>query len=170
MDDKIKHSEAFLREMTNSSSGFVTPTSYFSQVEDKILMNSLEDSFSKTEGFGVPDTYFETLEDRILNQVKDAEVRVIPFRKKVLKWIPAAAAAIIALFITFNFIDFNSNEITDDEIINWFENDLSMVTSDDFALALEESELSEITITTLSENTIEEYLNNQDITSLLEDY
>ncbi len=172
MNKEIQNSEDYLKEITKSNSGFVTPNSYFSEVEEKLYLKAVEDSFSKTEGFGVPDTYFNSLEDVILSKIDatNKKVKVIPLRKKILRWIPAAAAAVIALFVTLNFFDFIDNEITDDEIINWFENDLTAVSNEDFALAFEDSDLNEISITTISENSIQEYLNNQDITSLLEDY
>ena len=175
MEKEIKKSEEYLYKTVGISTGFSTPTSYFEEVDDKLLINTLENSFSKTEGFGVPDSYFESLENSILSKVNSESkaTKAIPLRKQIVKWIPAAAAATIALFLTLNFITFGSNELTDDEIVNWFENNSEIITNDDFALAFEDADFNELSLlsNSISANSIEEYLNNNDdIESLLEDY
>ena len=171
MEKEIKHIEQKLQNLVGKETGFALPKSYLSDFEDTLEMNVIESSFSKTEGYSIPENYFDSLENTILSKVKK-EPKIISFKSNVYRFITVAAAIIIVIFIGVNFVDSNSIELTDDEIANWFESDIESITNYDLALALEDVYLqdSEITISSITTNSIEEYLNNEDITNLLEDY
>lgn len=169
MEQEIKHSEDFIKSIAGTKTGYTTPTSYFSKAEETIYLRSMQNDFSKTEGYGVPESYFDTLEDRIFENLnKETKPKVIPIRKHLLRWIPAAAA-VIALYFTLSTFDFSNNEVTNDDIVSWLESDLESITSEDFILAFEETELNNLSFASddISTTTLEEYFDNEDITILL---
>jgi hypothetical protein len=165
MDNELKNSEDFIRELT-SKSGFSTPTDYFDQVEDRFSSKLREEALPKNHGFKVPDAYFNGLEDAILAKVVK-QPKVISLRKRIIKMIPAAAAASVALFLALNFISFEE-EVTTQEIENWFKNDIYRISSDDITIAFEDIDLSdEESVSSLNMDEIENYLENIDTSPLL---
>ncbi len=170
MDKEIKNIEESLKQIVGSKSGFSIPNSYFSELEDKLHINAIEDSFSTTEGFDVPDTYFDSIEESILEKVREPKQKVISLNNRVLKWIPAIAASVLLLF-TLIFFDFSSDELTEDDLVAWFENDIESINQVDLLVAFEDVDLEDENFipASINEIKIEDYLNNEDITNLFDD-
>lgn len=172
MKKEIQSLEDNLKKLVGNETGFSIPKSYFYTIEEKINLHTLENSFCDTEGFAVPDGYFENIENEILAKVAlTPKSRVISLTKRIALWIPAAAAT-IALLFTLNFIDFNNDELSKEEIVTWLQNDIESITSEDMALVFKNLNIddTDLTISSVSTNAIEEYLNNQEISTLLENY
>lgn len=172
MKEEIRHSELALEKLVGKQTGFTAPKNYFCQVEDRLLFE-LENPLSSTEGFGIPEAYFESLDDTILSRIAaDNTPQVISLRQRLTPWISLAAAACIVVFIGFSFWNSNMTELTDDDIVNWFEGDVNAVSNEDFALAFDEADLNDLktTLDAVKDASIEEYLLNEDITSILEEY
>lgn len=170
MKDELKHKEKFLKSLTNGESGFTVSESYFNGLEN-VILNSYkqEKHLSKTEGFDIPPSYFENLENEIIAKIKERPTKIISLKKRLIKWIPAAA--IITLFLIIQFSQTKKSELTNEEIISWLQNETeSSITQEDFILAFETSDFADTDwFSSLSDNSIEEYLTNQDINSLLYD-
>lgn len=107
MSKKIKHIK---------NSGFTIPSSYFNEVEEKILQEiTLEKNGSKNLPFSIPNGYFETLESRILLKLHPKkEPKIISLiHTKAFKY-AVSIAAIIILFISIftniskNMFDFDA--------------------------------------------------------------
>lgn len=162
------------------TNGFSMPTNYFNELENDLIERISEISLpKKTNVGGVPEGYFDSLEDSILGKIKEEqieeskrEVKVISLSQRIRKYIPVAAAASVLLFIaTYFFIPSTEpGEVTIAELDDWFENgygetnsyELAMLfTSDDFS---EEEDLS----VNVSDDTIEEYFNTIDTSTLIE--
>lgn len=168
MDNELKNSEEYLRSKSLDA-GFSAPESYFDSIEDAFSAKLREENLPKGHGYTAPDTYFEELEARIIdNVIQPKETKVIPLRRRVLQLIPAAAAAVIALMVVFNLQD-NFEEVSTEEIANWFESDIYRITSDDLSLALEDLDLEDDVVTSIDEDAIENYLENIDTTPLLDE-
>ncbi|CAL2094424.1 hypothetical protein [Tenacibaculum sp. 190524A05c] len=167
-------------ETVPDTNGFSMPTNYFNELENDLIERISEISLpKKTNIGGVPEGYFDSLEDSILGKIKEEqieeskqEVKVISLSQRIRKYIPVAAAASVLLFIaTYFFIPSTEpGEVTIAELDEWFENgygetnsyELAMLfTSDDFS---EEEDLS----VNVSDDTIEEYFNTIDTSTLIE--
>lgn len=166
MDNELKNSEDFISKFASEEANFSVPSNYFDSVEDTFSAKLSEEMLPNHHGFDVSDTYFNELEDVILSKVS-IQPKVISLRRRIIKMIPAAAAASIALFIALNFITFEK-EVTVQEIENRFDNDIYRISSDDITLAFEDIDLSdEEADTSINIDDIENYLENIDTTSLL---
>ncbi len=175
MENEIKNSIAFINKKTGKKSGFSAPSNYFDNLEEEIAIKIAQDSFEKESAFKVPETYFSSLEDNILAQVstKKKETKVINFRNRFLKLIPYATAASIVLFIGLNSFVFNSNEqltldaLSDNDIEYWL--DTNTLNTNDIAEILEDEILdeNEFSFTEIKDESIEDYINSIDNTSLL---
>ncbi|MBU3011972.1 hypothetical protein KO506_11200 [Polaribacter vadi] len=175
MENEIKHSVAFLRKQIGNKAGFSTPSNYLNNLEDDITIKISEESFIKETSFKVPDTYFNNLEDDILSKVtsEEKETKVISFKERVLKILPFAAAASIALFIGLNSFVFNTSNsntidtLSDDDFEYWL--DASTIDTDDIVEILPEDilEINEFSFALIEDETIEDYINSIDNTSLL---
>lgn len=174
MENEIKNSIKFINEKTGKKSGFSSPSNYFDNLEEEISCKILEENFEQEIGFNVPHTYFENLDNTILAKVnsKEKKSKVIPLRSKVLKFIPYAAAACIALFIGLNSFVFNVNEqitlenLSDTDIENWL--DSNTLNTNDITEILENEILDEndFSLTELQDDSIEDYIISIDNTSL----
>ncbi|MDT7833202.1 hypothetical protein RQM59_12465 [Flavobacteriaceae bacterium S356] len=167
MDNELKNSEDFIREKTTRE-GFSVPEHYFDSVEDIFSAKLKEEALPKQNGFKAPKDYFDTLEDRIIDKVVPSKVtKVIPLRRRFIKMMPVAAAAVIALLVIFN-MPADIDDPTPDEIVNWFENDIYRISSDDISIAFEDVELDDDVVdTSIDIDDIETYLENIDTSSLL---
>lgn len=87
-------------------------------------MNNEKDIFDyiKAKKVDVPDvSYFDSLADSIISK---GQVKVIPLYKKPLFWMSSAAAAVILLFVAFNFSDDSSIQDKPLLALNDMDNDL----------------------------------------------
>lgn len=177
MENEIKHSEAFISNKIGKKPGFTTPSNYFNNLEDDISIKISEENFIKKNSFKVPDTYFSTIEDNILAKVSSEakkETKVISLKNRFLKIIPFAAAASIALFIGLNSYVFKSDNtnnnlkaLTDEDFEQWL--DISTIHTDDIVEILPEDilEINEFSFALIEDESIEDYINSIDNTSIL---
>jgi hypothetical protein len=175
MDKEVKKSINYIRSKTDKNTGFCTPQNYFNNLEDVINVKLYEEKFPVKNGFKAPDTYFNNIEDRFLSTilVSKKETKVIYFKDKILKMIPYAAAASIVLFISLNSFVFTTDEeltinsLTDTEIEYWL--DSNTLNTNDISIVLEDELLKEndFYFTTIKDETIEDYINSIDSTTLL---
>ncbi|APZ46919.1 hypothetical protein BW723_11770 [Polaribacter reichenbachii] len=175
MENEIRHSVAFISKKIGKKPGFSAPSNYFDNLEDDISIKISEENFAKNTSFKVPNTYFNNLEDTILEKIssKEKETKIISLKERVFKLIPYAAAASIALFIGLNSFVFNTDNantleaLTDDDFEQWL--DVSSIETDDIVEILPEDilEINEFSFALIEDESIEDYINSIDNTSLL---
>ena len=176
MEQEINKSEAFLKSVLQNSAGFSVPKDYFDTAEDRFSSFLIEKELPEETGFFVPENYFQTVEKSILKKTGfKKEVKVISLKSKFLKYIPVAAVASIALFLSINyFTSSNDSEINFDllertDIENWIVENSNELSDKDF-VAILHSEISnenDFAITDLQSDAIEEYIINIEESSLL---
>lgn len=173
MNDNKQHNEDFLNQKLGKQPGFNMPDNYFNDLENDLMSKLIVEDLPEKCGFETPEHYFDSLEDQILNKIngetKTSEPKVISLRKRIVKFTSFAAAASVVLFITFQFINIpTTTEETNITIDEWFEN--SDVTTDELALLFDDQDFSENDLSYASdENGIEDYLDNIDNSSLLDE-
>ena len=174
MNNEIKHSEDFIRNTIGNKTGFTTPKNYLNEFENNTFSTFLENNIQKETKFNIPSDYFNNLEEKILAKVSSEvkEVKVISFKDRVLRFIPAVAAASVLLFIGLNY--FTNTKTTFDDITiadleTWYENDIENINSSELAMVFETADFEEDTFseTIIKNENLEEYLNSIDHTSLL---
>jgi hypothetical protein len=81
----------------------------------------LENEPKITTGFKTPDHYFDTLSAQVLQQINDAEVKVIPIykRKKVLTMLAAAVVVIGLMIPIVNNYNNTSKELDEATLENY---------------------------------------------------
>lgn len=176
MKKETNHSVAYLQNKVGNKNPFFTPENYFDSLENEILIKQLEESILKKQAFETPAQYFTNLEDTIISKttVTNKNVKVITFKHKILKAIPFAAAASILLFIGLNsFVfdastdDLNIENLNNSDIEYWLNN--NEINDSDVALLLDEEILNdnEFSLTHIKAESIEEYINSIDNTTLI---
>lgn len=176
MEQEINNSEVFLKSVLQNSVGFSVPKDYFNTAEDRFSSFLIERELPEETGFSIPENYFQNLEKSILRKTGlKKEVKIISLKNKLLKYIPVAAAASLALFLSINYftsstsseINFDTLEQTDIE--NWIVENSNELSDKDF-VAILHSEISnenDFAITDLQSDAIEEYIINIEESSLL---
>jgi hypothetical protein len=175
MKNEIKHSVDFINKKAGNGTGFSVPTNYFKELELDIEAKITAETFKKETAFNVPDSYFENIENSILENISLDEntTKVITLKERILKTIPYASVASIALFIGLNTFVFNTTEtltfetISDTEIEYWLnENTISTA---EIATLLEDEISNEnaFSFANIEDDSIEDYINSIDNTSLL---
>ena len=176
MEQEINKSEAFLKSVLQNSTGFSVPKDYFDTAEDRFSSFLIEKELPEETGFFVPENYFQTVEKSILKKTGfKKEVKVISLKSKFLKYIPVAAVASIALFLSINyFTSSNDSEINFDllertDIENWIVENSNELSDKDFITLLhnEISNENDFALTDLQNDAIEEYIINIEESSLL---
>lgn len=167
MKQETNKSEAFLKSVLQNSTGFSVPKDYFNTADDRLTSFFIEKELPEKTGFSVPENYFQTVEKSILKKIRfKKEVKVISLKSKFLKYIPAAAVASVALFLSINYFtssndsEINFNTIGETDIENWILENSNELSKEDFA-ALLHSEISNennFTLTELRNDEIEEYM------------
>lgn len=179
MENNLKNSEDYLRKILQKDTGFSTPKKYFSKVEETLSSIIFEEKLPKKNGLQTPENYFNNLEDTILDKVITKKVKVVSLKNRLLKYIPIATAASIALFLSINFINgSNSKSINFDnlaqvDIENWIIDNATELTTEDFETILNTESINEedFAFTDLKNDAIEDYIIDTDHTFLLnEDY
>ena len=176
MEQEINKSEAFLKSVLQNSTGFSVPKDYFDTAEDRFSSFLIEKELPEETGFFVPENYFQTVEKSILKKTGfKKEVKVISLKSKFLKYIPVAAAASLALFLSINYftsstsseINFDTLEQTDIE--NWIVENSNELSDKDFITLLhnEISNENDFALTDLQNDAIEEYMINIEESTLL---
>ncbi|WP_397446168.1 hypothetical protein [Polaribacter sp. R77954] len=175
MENDIKHSEDFIKNKVGKKPYFKLPTDYFDTIENEITAKISEDKLDKTNAFKVPEDYFSNVEHEVFKNINfnQKTTKVISFKERLRKAIPYAAAASIALFISLNTFVFNTNKelnfdaISDSEIEYWL--DENTVSTSEIITILEDEILDEnaFTFANINDESIEDYINSIDNTSLL---
>lgn len=154
------------------TSGFKVPSSYFEELDGKLLSIVSEEKLPKHYGFNVPEDYFDTLEEKILLKTKDdKETKVISILRKKNIWYATSIAAgiLLLLFLNGNHSSTNTTNWELAEIETYIHNNLD-IKAQDVAQLLNEEDIENLQWETLSltEETIENYLmDSLDDTSLL---
>ncbi len=105
MENSKNDSKKFLKSVRNKDTDFIAPENYFKDAEDHFSQFLIEDMFPKENGLAAPKNYFEDLEQLIINKVViTKEARVLSLRARLLKYIPLATAAFLALFLSLNYL------------------------------------------------------------------
>ncbi|WP_440121972.1 hypothetical protein [Tenacibaculum sp. Ill] len=169
MNEKLKHTIDFINQQVGKDCGFSTPQNYFEGVEETINTSIFIDSLPKNKAFNTPDSYFDDIETQIQSKLT-TETKVISFRKRVLQYIPIAAAASVLLFIGINY--FNTQKITFEDITitdieSWYENGYGDIDNSELAVTLNTSELDEDILASISDETLEDYLDSVDTPTLI---
>ncbi|QOD61667.1 hypothetical protein H9I45_04240 [Polaribacter haliotis] len=178
MKENIKNSEDFLKSITGKNTGFSAPSNYFENAEDRFSSFIFEESLSKENAFKIPDNYFNKLEDSILNTVilDKKEPKVISLKSRILKLIPVATAASIALFIGltyFNNLDntteINFDSVAETDIENWMIDNFNELSNEDFASVLNSKIINEndFAFSNIKDDAIEDYIISTENTSIL---
>jgi len=181
MKNELQNSMEYLNKKTGRKPGFSVPENYFEIVEESIKNKQKEKNFVKTNGFEVPDSYFKNLEETIIASVSPLkkDIKVIPLKQKVLKFIPVIAAASIVLFLGLNSFFFKKTEenpfdkLTDIEVENWIVNNINLIDDNDFETTYADIEFEEdLAIpSSVSNDELENYLiNREEISLILENY
>lgn len=175
MGTKNKNSLDYIKSITQNKNGFSTPENYFDSVEDTVFSKIKEQSFSKENAFTAPKDYFENFEDSLFEKINfpKKEVKVISLRARLLKVIPAAAAASVLLFIGLNYFSFSDTasfeSISSEELENWLDesyiNNASSTVNFVDADFKDSNVLEEVS--SIKDEDILEYLNTIDSATLL---
>ncbi len=145
------------------------PDNYFNNVEDTIISKLKIEALEKEATNSIPEGYFETLEDRVLEKIK--ETSKVKTLKRISKYIApiAIAASFLLVFLlnnTPNTITFN--DLTTTEIEEFIDNDMLYYDAESIALVFPDVTLEDTNfISTLSDTEVENYLNENDLESLL---
>ncbi|SNR15273.1 hypothetical protein [Tenacibaculum jejuense] len=172
MNQNKEHNDDFLNQKFGKNTGFNMPDNYFNDLENDLMSKLIVDDLPEKCGFEIPESYLDTLENKILDKTKDDtsnKTKVISLRKRIVKFTSYAAAASILIFISIQFI--NTNPSTEENIVtidDWFEN--NDVTTDELALLFDDQDFSENDLSyTLENDSVEDYLDNIDNSSLLDE-
>ena len=177
MEKKLQNSIDYLNKMSDKKSGFSIPMNYFDTLEDNFEIKLLEDNFIKDNGFKLPENYLNSIENNVIAKVfkEKKSTKVITLKEKLLNFIPLAAAASVILFITINsFVFENSNtdpfnNLADIEVENWISENIYSITDNDLTIAYTDVEFDETEFVpnSITDDEIENYLNNQNDISLI---
>lgn len=180
MKDNLNNSEDFLKSVLHKDTGFSAPKNYFSEAEDSFSSFLSEDKLPKENGFTVPENYFDALENSIIKKVVPQKgVKVISLKSMLLKYIPIAAAASVALFLSLNYLNpWNTEEVSfetlaQSDIENWVIENSNELSDQDFVALLHSAIVNEndFALTDIKNDDIEEYIiYSEDISLLNENY
>mgnify|MGYP000337523481 CR=1 FL=1 len=129
MSKEIKNSIDYIRNKTQDTSGFSTPENYFDTVEDVLFSKLIEQQLPNEDGFKVSANYFNDLETSLYSKIDfpKKEIKVIPLRKRIIRYIPHAAAASVLLFFGLNYFSLTNTSSFEDvsslDIENWIDNE-----------------------------------------------
>lgn len=170
MKNELKNSEAFLAKKVGKSHSFSVPNNYFEDVESDIYASILKDNVGNNNNFIVPSSYFEEFEEKLFEKT-NTKVIQLPLRKKVIKLIPAVAAACIVLFLAIQTNLFTGtdifNKLDANDIEYWL--DTESLSTIDIAEVLEKDLLNEndFSLTNINDENIEDYLIDYEDASFL---
>ena len=123
MNKKLKHNK------------FNIPDGYFDSIEAKILNKLNNEALPKKDGFSVPESYFVSLEDTIIQKLDTTKksAKIISISPNFIrKFIPFSIAASFLLFFGIRFFNNstpNFNNIANNEIEVWLDNNINQIDS-----------------------------------------
>ena len=148
---------------------YKTPDTYFESVEDLVVTKIKVGIFQKKTSRSVPESYFETLEDTVFNRIK--ETSKVSTLKKLSKYV--APIAIAASFLIIFILNSTSNNITFEtlatsEIEEFIESGNINYDAESLASIFPEVTLEDTNyISTLSDSDVLNYLNENDLETLI---
>jgi hypothetical protein len=176
MENNRNNSENFLKSVRTKDTGFIAPKNYFKDAEDNFSIFLIEDIFPKENGLAAPKDYFEDLEQSIINKIAiKKEMRVLSLRTRLLKYLPLATAAFVALFLSLNYLipsntkSTSFDTLSQSDIENWIVENSNELSNQDFATLLHNNMADEndFALTDIKNDEIEEYIINSEDTSIL---
>ena len=164
-----------IRNKTQNEHGFSVPENYFDTADEILLSKLIEEQLPKENGFTISEDYFETMEANLFSNIDfpTKESKIISIRKRILHYIPSAAAASVLLFFGLNYFTLTTTTSFDDisfsDIDNWFdEGDLDFNTTNTFFIDSDFTENNLIEDESLSDEDLLDYLNTIDSATLTE--
>jgi hypothetical protein len=176
MENDRNNNVNFLQSVLKNDTGFRTPKNYFKDVEDNFSVFLAKDTFPKENSFATPKDYFEELEQSIINKITiKKEVRILSLRMRLLKFIPYATAASVALFLSLNYFissrtkDTSFDALVRSDIEHWVIENSNELSDQDFATLIYSNLTNEnyFALTDIKNDAIEEYIINSEDSSLL---
>jgi hypothetical protein len=176
MENNRNHIENFLKSVLNKDTGFTAPKNYFKDAEDNCSAFLVVHTFPKGNGLAAPKNYFEELEQSIINKIAiKKEVGVLSLRTRLLKYLPLATAAFVALFLSLNYLIPSNTKSTSFETLaqpdleNWIVDNSNELSDQDFVALLHSNIINEndFALTDIRNDDIEEYIIYSENTSLL---
>lgn len=174
MDKQLKNTVDFINNKVGNKTGFSVPKNYFKEMEGDFFSSKTTVQLSKENTFKTPTNYFDTVEYNILAKLQlktPKEVKIVSLYKKILKFIPIAAAASVLLFIGLNYFNINNkdrfNTITQADVASWYEDGYGNTDNNELAIALEASDFEENILPSIEDENLEDYLNTIDSTTIL---
>ncbi len=151
-------------------SDFETPKNYFDTVEDLVLTKLKVEALQHNESSVISEKYFESIEDTILDKIKP-KTKVFPIKKSLPKYVAffAIAASLLLIFILNNNQETPTfDSIATSEIENWIDNGNIDIDALSIASMFTDIELdNDYFSTSLSDNEVLEYLNNEDLDEII---
>ncbi len=151
-------------------SDFETPENYFDKFEDLVLTKLKVEALQNDESSVISEKYFENIEDTILNKIKP-KAKAFPIKKGRAKYVAffAIAASLLLIFILNNNSEsLTFDSITTSEIENWIDNGNIDIDALSIASMYTDIELDNDNFSTsLSDNEVLEYLNNEDLDEII---
>lgn len=174
MNKEIQNKIDFINQKTSKKTGFSTPENYFKEIENDFFSLIATKNLSKENTYKVPTDYFNTIENEILTKLSNENLKkgkVISLNKKILRLIPFTAAASILLFICLNYFNTNNTysfkDITEADISFWYENGYGNTNNEELAIVLDASDFDEDILSSINDESLEDYLNTIDNSTLL---
>ncbi|CAM1333653.1 hypothetical protein [Tenacibaculum aestuariivivum] len=170
MNKELKNSINFINKKIGTETKFSTPKNYFNEVEKSISSFVNTCNLPKKNNFETPDNYFNSVEKIILEKTK--QIKTISLYKNVLQLIPIAVAASVLLFIGLSYINqaknnYYLNDITQADVLYWYENGYGVTNNDELATVLNDIDFDENILSSINKENMKDYLNTIDDDSLL---
>ncbi len=156
----------------NKHTGFTTPNDYFETFEEK-LFSKLENTSPEKTGFKVPDNYFKNVEKSIIDKVNNEEnTPIISLtNRNTLLIVASVAACLVLIFSVLKPTkSISINEIASSEIESYLSNHTTDFSENELLLLLNNEDITTLIdqTTSFNDQTLEEYLfDNLDNTTLL---
>jgi hypothetical protein len=177
MKHNLNNREDFLKSVLHKDTGFTAPKNYFNEAEDCFSSFLSENKLPKENGFKVPKSYFKDIENSIIEKVVPKKVvKITSLKRVLLKYIPIATAASIALFLSINYLNpSNSTKevsfetLAQSDLENWIVDNSNELSDQDFVALLHSNIINEndFALTDIRNDDIEEYIIYSENTSLL---
>ncbi|WP_299523155.1 hypothetical protein [uncultured Lutibacter sp.] len=161
-------SENLLKKETEKT--FKTPENYFNSIEDIVLAKLKAAAIQNNTESTIPKNYFDTLEDQVLSKIKTTP-KVISLKSRFIKFVvPIGIAASLLLFFVLNnnSAPLTFESLASSEIETWIDNGNIDIDALSIASIYPEIELkSDIYSSSLSDDEVLEYLNDEDLENLI---
>lgn len=129
MSKELKSSLKYITENVQNEQCFSVPENYFETIEDSLKMALIEENFPTNEGFDTPEGYFNSIEEKVFTSIESSkkEAKVISIKSRLLRLIPIASAASIALFLSINYFYSNDtisfDKLSNSDVEQWIDTD-----------------------------------------------